>query len=276
MKKSIKILGIARAPRFSPNSVLKDRQILETVMLHYGGEIVLESALTRKHLEGVTHVFSMGREQHTLALLAEMERRGVWVMNPTVGVANCRRDVVNKIMADAGIPVPDVVGEHGLWLKRTDTTEQKEDVVYCADEAELSLAKRQFAERGIINYVVQAHIPGDVVKFYGVEGTGFFMVFYTGGDGTGKFGMERMNGRPRYTAFSRELLQEAAEYISCRAHVPIYGGDAIITEDGKFYIIDFNDWPSFSRCRDAAADAMTRLPGLPQRAHSVELRYMEL
>ena len=35
-----------------------------------------------------------------------------------------------------------------------------------------------------------------------------------------------------------------------------YGGDAIVRADGSFCIIDFNDWPSFSRCRDEAADAI--------------------
>jgi len=141
--------------------VVKDRQILEAVMRHYGGDIVLESALTHDLLQGVTHVFSMGREQRTLALLAEAERRGVWVMNPPEGVAHCRRDELSKLMAQTGIPVPGEVGEHGVWLKRTGTTEQEEDVVFCTDEAQLSLAKRRFAERGITKYVVQAHIPGD-------------------------------------------------------------------------------------------------------------------
>ncbi|MFS6554926.1 hypothetical protein VPJ68_05445, partial [Parabacteroides distasonis] len=36
----------------------------------------------------------------------------------------------------------------------------------------------------------------------------------------------------------------------------MYGGDAIVTADGNFVIIDFNDWPSFSRCRDEAAEAI--------------------
>ena len=39
----------------------------------------------------------------------------------------------------------------------------------------------------------------------------------------------------------------------------IYGGDMIVTNDGSLYMIDFNDWPSFSRCREEAAEAIARL-----------------
>ena len=39
----------------------------------------------------------------------------------------------------------------------------------------------------------------------------------------------------------------------------MYGGDAIVTSDGDFYIIDFNDWPSFASCREAAAEAIVVL-----------------
>ena len=38
----------------------------------------------------------------------------------------------------------------------------------------------------------------------------------------------------------------------------LYGGDAIITDDIA-YLIDLNDWPSFSSCREAAADAIALL-----------------
>ena len=36
----------------------------------------------------------------------------------------------------------------------------------------------------------------------------------------------------------------------------VYGGDCIVDETGHFYMIDFNDWPSFSRCREEAATAI--------------------
>lgn len=41
--------------------------------------------------------------------------------------------------------------------------------------------------------------------------------------------------------------------------VDVYGGDCIVRPDGTFCVIDFNDWPSFSRCRGEAAEAIARL-----------------
>ena len=35
-----------------------------------------------------------------------------------------------------------------------------------------------------------------------------------------------------------------------------YGGDAIISDSGEIHIIDINDWPSFSICREEAAKAI--------------------
>ena len=35
-----------------------------------------------------------------------------------------------------------------------------------------------------------------------------------------------------------------------------YGGDCIIDSNGMIKIIDFNDWPSFSKCRENASKAI--------------------
>ena len=34
--------------------------------------------------------------------------------------------------------------------------------------------------------------------------------------------------------------------------VPVYGGDCVVSSSGEIRIIDFNDWPSFARCREEA------------------------
>jgi hypothetical protein len=39
----------------------------------------------------------------------------------------------------------------------------------------------------------------------------------------------------------------------------IYGGDAIVDSEGKFHLIDLNDWPSFRICREDAARAIAEL-----------------
>src|SRR3712207_8512125 len=64
-----------------------------------------------------------------------------------------------------------------------------------------------------------------------------------------KFGDEALNGAPRHYEFDKAQLEAAADLLSTLTDVAVYGGDAIIDAHGNFYIIDFNDWPSFSRDR---------------------------
>ena len=39
---------------------------------------------------------------------------------------------------------------------------------------------------------------------------------------------------------------------ACSTDDSIYGGDCVVSADGTLRIIDFNDWPSFARCREEA------------------------
>ena len=142
-------------------------------------------------------------------------------------------------------------------LKRADATAQsKEDVCFVHDWSEVKKIKPTFMRRGITDVVAQAHVKGDVVKFYGVEGTGFFRYYYPSDDGQFKFAVERHNGPAHHYAFDVDRLQRIVDRLAHRIEIDVYGGDVIIDAHGQMYIIDFNDWPSFSRCRDAAAEAL--------------------
>lgn len=135
------------------------------------------------------------------------------------------------------------------------SAQSKADVVYCKDRAALANQQASFVIRGVTNWIVQAHIPGDLVKFYGVCG-GFFRYYYPNDDGISKFGDEKLNGEAHHYDFDVDALQAIAERVSMLTGVEVYGGDAIVTASGAFYIIDFNDWPSFSRCRNEASEAI--------------------
>ena len=102
-------------------------------------------------------------------------------------------------------------------------------------------------------------MKGDLVKVYGVRNTGFFRLFYPTDDGISKFGDERYNGMAQHYRFDKEGLQRKADLLAEAVGVDIYGGDCIVKADGTYCIIDFNDWPSFSRCREEAADAIVTL-----------------
>jgi hypothetical protein len=68
-----------------------------------------------------------------------------------------------------------------------------------------------------------------------------------------------VNGKAQHFAFDEPYLIHEVHRLADVVSLDIYGGDAIIDKDGRIYIIDFNDWPSFSRCREDAAKAIAKL-----------------
>lgn len=267
-----KTLLIQRAACYSPNSEEKDLAILQEVgSLLEDATIISEDdfvnrfstynqSVSSESVESVNaycQIISMARSTKALDSLEQLKQSGIRVLNPSVGVRACQRSNIDKVMRENYLPLPPDKGDDGYWIKRADASAQsKEDVCFCHDWAEVEKIKSIFMQRGITDVVTQAHIKGDVVKFYGVEGTGFFRYYYSGDDTETKFGDEERNGKPQYYSFSSSNLQVDAEKLACLLQTPIYGGDAIVREDGCYVIIDFNDFPSFSRCRKDAAKAI--------------------
>ena len=263
----MRTLLVSRAPQFSPNSVEKDRMILEAVgrRLQAAGiatEYANEESLTRLHEADL--ILTMGRLPHTIQLLRQAEEAGVRVVNSARALSVFSRLNVESTMRRYGIPAAQMVdidspveSETGYWVKRGDMAAQsKGDVQYAQDAGQLRQVVSSFRERGIADIVVTTHEVGDLVKFYGVEGTDFFRITYPTDDGQTKFDDEKRNGQAHHYTFDVSVLQRDAERLSQLTGVSIYGGDAIVRADGTFAIIDFNDWPSFSRCREEAAAAI--------------------
>ena len=267
-----KTLLIQRAACYSPNSEEKDLAILQEVGCFFDDAKIIgegdfvENFSTYNQLISVEslgavnvyyQIISMARSPKALDCLEQLEQRGIRVLNPSVGIRACQRSNVEKVMRENHLPLPPDEGDDGYWVKRADAAAQsKEDVCFCHDWVEVEKMKSTFMQRGITDVVAQAHVKGDVVKFYGVEGTNFFRYYYSGDDTETKFGDEERNGKPQYYPFSSSDLQTDAEKLACLLQTPIYGGDAIIQEDGSYVIIDFNDFPSFSKCRKEAAKAI--------------------
>ena len=267
-----KTLLIQRALCYSPNSEEKDLAVLQEVgSLLEDATIISEDDFVNRfntYNQSVSselvdsanvycQIISMARSTKALECLEQLELSGIQVLNPSTGVWACQRSNIDKVMRENHLPFPPDEGNDGYWVKRADASAQsKEDVCFCQDWTEVENVKSAFMQRGIINIVVQAHVKGDVVKFYGVEDTGFFRYYYSGDDTETKFGDEERNGKPQYYPFSSSNLQADAEKLACLLQTPIYGGDAIVREDGSYVIIDFNDFPSFSRCREEAAKAI--------------------
>lgn len=258
------IAAILRAPRFSPNNVDNDRLIMEAVAgrlsRHFGITIPLvgEEDFCAHPLDADCYL-SMCRLPETLRILRRKEGAGSVVVNSTHGIELCvHRSELDALMREKGYAMPPVDGSDGYWLKRGDTAAQShDDVVFCEDKDELARAEQEFRRRGIAEMVVSTHVVGDVIKFYGV-GDGMFHFFYPRDDGLSKFGDEWRNGIAHHYPFDERALIDEVRRLAVETGTAVYGGDAIIDKSGNYYIIDFNDWPSFSRCRDEAADAIAR------------------
>ena len=70
----------------------------------------------------------------------------------------------------------------------------------------------KFQKKGIKEAIVCKHVAGDLLKFYGVEGSGFFYFYYPTADGGfSKFGLERHNGKAHKYAFDTTRLTAEAE-----------------------------------------------------------------
>ena len=260
----MRILAVSRAERFSPNSVERDKAIFQAVidrLQEHGDEICLVSEESLEDIseysESSDLVITMARQPETLMWLKSF---GVACINSPEGIERCTRSRLQDLMEHIGIPVPPKEGSDGYWLKRGDAAAQTaEDVVYVPDREQLDTAIQTMRQRGITDYTVSAHVQGDLVKFYGVGQGDFFRWYYPSDDGQTKFGDEHRNGTACHYQFQVEELVSEVQRLAAAVGVSVYGGDAIIRSDGSFCLIDFNDWPSFSRCREEAADAITSL-----------------
>ena len=259
------ILCIFRARRFSPNSVENDRLILEGVareMEAKGNEVRMiteEEVLSLGVLPEADIVYCMARSAEALEII---ERSKARVINAPDGIRICgNRQALADIMKRLNVPLPPENGNDGIWLKRgIGTVEVAEDTVFCSSEEEIAEAMRRFVDRGITDVCRQAHVVGDLVKFYGVANTDFFYHFYPTDSGRSKFGSEEHNGKAHHYPFSAEEMKKTVDRLAATIGVVVYGGDAIVKADGSFVIIDFNDWPTFSPCREEAARKIAPLP----------------
>lgn len=296
----MKIIGISRAARFSPNSVSRDAAIFNAVselLKEHGHEVATYDEDNLPQHTDADAVYGMARETSTLQRLAEWESEGVPIVNSPTGLLKFNRAKLVQLFEEEAVSqptgltidfsaLPDEADEVAaalsdfsahiidtlhfpLWIKsgvscaKTAADVQFINIKDTADDAQkicaVSAVLQNFRASGISAAVVMEHIEGDLLKFYGVEGTDFFDFFYpTKGEQFSKFDLEKHNGTPCGYSFDSAALKAEASRAARLTGYHVYGGDAVVRRDGTFCIIDFNDWPSFSVCCDAAAAAIVQ------------------
>jgi hypothetical protein len=227
------ILMVQRDESFSPNAVEKDLAILQAVgekLRERGASVsyVKEELLQDKRWklgDRVGVIFSMARSEKSLAVLQQAQAEGVMVVNDprSIEICNSRR-AIDGLMRSNRIPAAPYYERGKGWIK----ADRGHDVRFAANEEEMLAFKQQVEDP-----LLTAHVEGTLVKFYGVADRFF-----------------SPQGYPQ--------VAEAAARLARLVGIQVYGGDAVLLSDGTFAIIDFNDWPSFSSCREEAAAAICR------------------
>ncbi len=269
------IAGIMRAGAYSPNHIGNDAAIFnETAnQLRKRGCIVNTYSEEQFNATGgkldEAIILSMCREHQSIKNLQRLEDEGRLVINSGYGIENCTRERMTRILLGNGIPYPESLivntnevikpmlekaGFKRCWIKRGDFhAMHKEDVSYVRHAEEAQEVLQEYFLRGIKRAVINIHLVGDLIKFYGVKDTNYFFWFYPFDEGHSKYGHEAINGHSKGLPFDEQALKDMCNRAARELNVEIYGGDCIVGRDDDVKIIDFNDWPSFAPCRTEAA-----------------------
>ena len=257
--------GIFRERAHSPGREFDDAEILRLTGKHLdamGFHVSLKTPdeIPVRVSAPPRAMFIMCERTGVLERLRRWEGSGVRIVNSPLSVLNTYREQMVLLFEQARVAFPasrivqtkssDVPCAGPVWVKRGDVHNTQEgDVSFAAVGHEAGRALRSLALRGVPSAVVQDHIPGDLIKFYGIgqpdlspQGSIWFRWFYHKD--------QRLAGHP----FDQEKLAALAQRAAAALDLEIYGGDAIVSEGGAMTVIDLNAWPSFALYRDEAAE----------------------
>jgi hypothetical protein len=274
--------GIYRELAHSPGRETDDAEILRATageLAAAGFEVTLKSPdelPAPSDGDAPPFLFVMCERPDAVEKLALWERRGARIVNRPSGIRNTDRERTIALFASGRVPFPRSVlvdtarlaeFPGPCWVKRGDVhATEAGDVSYAADPGTFALHLERLSSRGIARAVVQDHVPGDLIKFYGVAGL-------SGGGRTAPPGPPgEESEKPswfqwfyhrdqtlRNHAFDEAALAAATSRAASALGLDVYGGDAIVSKGGGISIIDLNAWPSFALFRSVAASKIAAL-----------------
>ncbi len=267
---------VERARRFSYCCEEKDKALFDKVCMALSAKavevsVVQEDNLETSNLDSMDLIVSMARGQRAVKWLLEQEAKGKVSINPPQAVGNCHRWRMNALLQENGIRVPSfeivsverILSKEGLdypnwgslWIKRADAnTETKKDVVFCSDRKQLLNFALDMKQRGIEQVLICKHIEGRLIKLYRISGTPFAEYLIPKRD---KFGQELDNFVPN-TEVDKEKLVLLSDKVAEILGLEVFGLDIMENKEGRLYVIDVNDFPSFSNWADEAAEWISK------------------
>lgn len=264
--------GVYRELAHSPGRETDDAEILRTTgeeLAARGFDVSLKTTEELPEAADFASVppflFVMCERVSVVETLAAWERRGARIVNRPAGIRNTDRERTIDLFGRHGVPHPrSVLVETGkgdaafpgeCWIKRGDVhATEAGDVAFAGDPGGFATHLERFAARGILRAVVQDHVPGDLIKFYGVASLddppgrpSWFQWFYHRD--------QALANHP----FDASALEAATARAAAALSLEVYGGDAIVSADGRIHVIDLNAWPSFALFRGVAAAKIAAL-----------------
>lgn len=272
-------LGIFREISNSPNRESDDALILKAVMeelrgLNLKAEAVTPEQADQMDLSEWDVILPMCESYPRLMNLKSLrESSRTTIVNEPASILSCYRTRMIPALQKAGIPVPESELRQissarpleepafgfpgGVWVKRGDVHNTcSHDVVFARSASDAESIRQDFARREISQLVLQRHIDGDLIKFYGVGPGQWFTWFYHDPESA------------RRLPFDIDVLAETANAAASAVGLEIFGGDAIVSSAGPIFLLDINSWPSFARVRHEAARQIKWLVSSLDRRHS--------
>jgi len=259
--------GIYRELAHSPGRETDDAEILRATarsLSEQGFQVELKSPDEEPESDDAAGVppflFVMCEREEVVRRLSAWERQGVRIVNSPSAIRNTDRERAIALFSAKTIPFPRSVlvatadrQAHSFplpcWIKRADVhSMQAGDVSFADSPEQLEQRLSALLVRGIARAVLQEHVTGDLIKFYGVReaqenaALSWFQWFY-----------HRDQNLSRHP-FELAELRQAVERAAGALGLDVFGGDAIATPTGRIVLIDLNAWPSFALYRLEAAE----------------------
>ncbi|MCQ2058822.1 MAG: hypothetical protein MJY71_03215 [Bacteroidaceae bacterium] len=254
------ILLVTRSTYWSRGRIEADAAIIESVQKElqnrgYETELVSENKLCSNRTlfeqdNTPQVVLSMARNKASLLALAALQYNGSTIINPVTAVNLCKTrsrqwfvlKFINKNCLKASVfdsveQLKNQWNSYPCWVK--------------TDRKAFFVENRDCCPELKGKIVVTEHINGCVVKFYavGIQIVGWCYVSAA----NSRFGEISHNDSEHEYAFDLEQLNALVKTVAEKTGLSVFGGDVIVSPSGTLTLIDVNDWPSFSMCRETAA-----------------------